>query len=213
MRLEIYSDIVCPWCYVGYARLHQALAERPNLDVEVIWLPYQLSPDMPAEGRNRREYLQERFGDANHFAAAQQQLTTLGSELGLDFHFDLIERAPNTLRAHLLLAAARGQSTLVQNALKRRLFAAYFAEGLDIGDISVLMMLAEQSGLRRGAAETALEDPELFREIDHWQEQARQLHIGGVPTFIFDRRGMFSGAQSVEVFLRALDFCSSRPAG
>lgn len=210
MRIEIYSDIVCPWCYVGYVRLQQALAERPAVTAEVIWLPYQLSPDMPEQGRNRREYLQERFGNADHFAAAQQQLTALGTELGIDFRFEAIERSPNTLRAHLLLAAARRESAEVQNELKRRLFAAYFTEARDVGDPQVLVSLAEQSGLEPEVARQALTDPALRAEVEQWQQLARQWRIGGVPSFIFDRRGTFSGAQPVEVFLRAIDFCSTK---
>jgi predicted DsbA family dithiol-disulfide isomerase len=164
---------------------------------------------MPEQGRNRREYLQERFGDADHFAAAQQQLTTLGAELGIDFRFAAIERAPNTLRAHLLLAAARRISVSVQNELKSRLFAAYFTEGLDIGDPIVLGTLAEQSGLDRETAVQALLDPALRADVEQWMQLARRWRIGGVPSFIFDRRGTFSGAQPVEVFLRAIDFCSA----
>lgn len=209
VHIEVYSDLVCPWCYVGQARLSAALKARTQGDIRVSWLPFELNPAMPIEGRDRREYMLERFGDLSRFDEAQRQLVALGSELGLQFHFDDIRRSPNTRRAHMLLQAA-GPS--LQNTLVQRLFRAYFTEGKDIGDMAVLLSLAEEVGFPGERAQAALTDQNLANEVEQLERQAQNWRISGVPTFIFDRRMAFSGAQPLEVFLRAMDACS-QPEG
>jgi predicted DsbA family dithiol-disulfide isomerase len=206
VQIEVYSDLVCPWCYVGKARLASALAVRSDIDIQVRWLPFELNPAMPLEGRDRREYMQERFGDLSRLDAAQKQLTALGAELGLQFNFDAVLRSPNTRRAHLLLQSAAPDN---QQQLVERLFRAYFTEGKDIGDESVLLDLAAESGLSAIQARTALSDPQLIRDVEQLQQQARDWRISGVPSFIFARRVAFSGAQPTEMFLRAIDTCLS----
>ncbi|NDE00883.1 MAG: disulfide bond formation protein DsbA, partial [Gammaproteobacteria bacterium] len=104
MKLEIFSDVICPWCYVGQARLEQALAARPAAQPQITWMPYQLDSSVPEEGRDRREYLLEKFGDVTHFDNAKRQLEQIGQSVGIDFRFDAIQRTPNTRRAHLLIA-------------------------------------------------------------------------------------------------------------
>jgi predicted DsbA family dithiol-disulfide isomerase len=106
MKLEIFSDVICPWCYVGQARLEQALAARPAAQPQITWMPYQLDSSVPEEGRDRREYLLEKFGDVSHFDHAKKQLEQIGRSVGIDFQFDAIQRTPNTRRAHLLIARA-----------------------------------------------------------------------------------------------------------
>jgi predicted DsbA family dithiol-disulfide isomerase len=210
MLIEVYSDTVCPWCYVGYGRLQAALQQRPQLQAEVRWLPYELNPDLPAEGMERAAYMRQRFGDVNRFAKAQESLRVLGAELGLGFDFAAISRMPNTRRSHALIAwaATAGQ----QGEIKRRVLAAYFAEGRDIGDPGVLATLAAEAGLDAIAARTAVDDPALHAAIDGLEQQARGWQITGVPTFIFDRRYAFSGAQPLSVFLQALDTAAADAA-
>ena len=205
MRIEIFSDVVCPWCHVGHARLQQALALRRDRAIEVIWLPFELNPQLPPEGRNRREYLTERFGNPNPFAKGQQQLLELGRELGIDFRFDSIERAPNTRRAHALAAAALQESPARQAEVIRGLFEAYFIAGRDVGDPQVLVEIGAGAGMDEARARAALDDAGLHAQIAEIESLAQRSNITGVPTFIFDRRQGFSGAQPLEVFLRVID--------
>jgi len=205
VRIEIFSDIVCPWCFVGQSRLAAALAKRPEIPVEVIWLPFELNPAMPPEGRPRAEYLLERFGDVNRFADAQRQLQQIGEQEGIRFNFTGIQRMPNTRRAHVLLAHARRVNPDVQPRLARILFEAYFSEGLDIADPGCLVELARRVGLEGIAADRTLDDPDLHAEVRALESLAARWNVSGVPTFIFDRHTGFSGAQPVEVFERAMD--------
>lgn len=205
VRIEIFSDIVCPWCFVGQSRLAAALAKRPEIPVEVIWLPFELNPAMPPEGRPRAEYLLERFGDVNRFADAQRQLQQIGEQEGIRFNFTGIQRMPNTRRAHVLLAHARRVNPDVQPRLARILFEAYFSEGLDIADPGCLVELARRVGLEGVAADRTLDDPDLHAEVQALESLAARWNVSGVPTFIFDRHTGFSGAQPVEVFERAMD--------
>ena len=203
MLIEVYSDTVCPWCYVGVERLLQALAQRPERAAEVRWLPFELNPDMPDGGMDRAEYMLQKFGDVNRFAGAHGQLRELGAEFGIEFDFAAINRVANTRRSHALLAwaEASGRQTDVNRALLR----AYFSQGRDIGDPTVLTAIAAECGLDGGAAAAALEDPQLRETIEALEAQALQWGISGVPTFIFDRRFAFSGAQQLPVFLEAID--------
>jgi predicted DsbA family dithiol-disulfide isomerase len=203
MLIEVYSDTVCPWCYVGMERLMQALAKRPERAAELRWLPFELNPDMPVEGMDRTEYMLQKFGDVNRFAGAHRQLCELGAELGIEFDFAAISRIANTRRSHALLAwaGAGGRQTDVNRALLR----AYFSQGRDIGDPAVLTAIAAECGLDGGAAAAALEDPQLHETIEALEAQALQWGISGVPTFIFERRFALSGAQQLPVFLEAID--------
>jgi len=201
----VFSDVICPWCYVGHARLQQALAVRRDRDIEVQWLPFELNAAMPVAGRNRREYLIERFGRPDPFAAGQQQLLELGRALGIDFRFDSIERAPNTRRAHALAAAAYRISPPLQAKVVETLFAAYFTAGRDVGDPTVLTEIGIEAGMPAAVAAAALDDASLRAEIVSLEALAQRSQISGVPTFIFDRKHGFSGAQPLESFLQVID--------
>lgn len=203
MQIEVFSDVVCPWCYVGFARLRQALAARPDLPSEVTWLPFELNPGLPPEGRDRREYMLERFGDVDRFAAAQQPLRVVGAELGIDFRFERVTRAPNTRRAHMLLAHARREGR--QGAVKSALLEAHFTRGLDVADPAVLAEVAGSCGLDPAAARRAVDDAGLRSEVEALEALAHRWQVSGVPTFVFDRRQAFSGAQPLEVFLRVFE--------
>lgn len=205
----MFSDVICPWCYVGHARLQQALAARQDRDIEVEWLPFELNAAMPIAGRNRREYLIERFGRPDPFAAGQQQLLELGRALGIDFRFDSIERAPNTRRAHALAAAAHRIAPQLQAKVVEALFAAYFTAGRDIGDPVVLAEIGLEAGMPADVAAAALDDASLHAEIISLEALAQRSQISGVPTFIFDRKHGFSGAQPLESFLQVIDALSA----
>lgn len=205
MRIEVFADFICPWCYVGLARLQQALAARSGCGLQVVWLPFELNSSMPLAGRNRREYLIERFGRPDPFADGQRQLLAIGAELGIDFRFDAIERAPNTRRAHALTAAAGDHSAVLQGEVVRRLFAAYFTEGRDIGDPDVLRAIGIAAGMDDALIAAALDDPQRHAAIEQLEALAQRSQISGVPTFVFDRRRGFSGAQPLALFLQVID--------
>jgi predicted DsbA family dithiol-disulfide isomerase len=205
VQIEVVSDIVCPWCYVGKRKLEAALAARPHYGSVITWLPFELNPDMPQAGMPRDQYMRERFGDVNRFAAAQEQLVAIGQSLGIDFRFDGDRHMPNTRRAHMLLRAAGRASTDVQTRLKERLLSAYFTRGENLSDASVLLSAAGDAGLAPDVAAAALDDTELKNEIVATEQELAKLGVSGVPTFIFNRRFAFSGAQDESVFLSALD--------
>jgi predicted DsbA family dithiol-disulfide isomerase len=201
LTIDIVSDVVCPWCYVGEKRLEAALAEEPG-PVMVRWRPYQLDPTIPEGGLDRAEYMARKFGDSGRVKSAHDNLTRLGAEVGVPFAFDKIKRSPNTLDAHRLLrwAASAG----VQAEVADRLFRAYFVEGRDIGDRNVLLAIAAECGLDPGLVEKLFAegaDADLVRlEI----EQAQAMGVSDVPFFIFAGRLGVPGAQEPSVLRRAI---------
>lgn len=213
MIVEVFSDTVCPWCYVGKLRFEQAVAQRAAAQPgaaapPVRWLPFELNPDLPPEGADRADYLRARFGDVKRFESAQAQLREIGAELGIEFRFDLIRRMPNTRRSHALIALAAnapdGEPSR-QPQVKERILRAYFTEGRDIGDPAVLVEIAAEEGLDAGSVRESLDDPHLHAEIAQLEARARQQGIQGVPAFVFNRRHLVSGAQEPSVFVQVLD--------
>lgn len=205
--VDIVSDTICPWCMIGKRRFERALAQRPDLQVHVAWRPYQLNPDMPAEGADRQSYLEAKFGGRERAEAIYQRVREAGAEEGIEFDFDRIPRTPNTLDSHRLIrwAAAAG----VQEAVVEMLFQAYFTDGEDIGDRQVLLRIAEEANMDRGLVAELLEqgaDLELIMKED---AMARQMGIQGVPCFIIDRKYVVSGAQDPEVFLQAFEMAEN----
>lgn len=209
LHIEVVSDVVCPWCYVGKRRLDAALAARTNYAATVTWLPFELNPDMPEAGMPRDAYLLARFGDVNRFAAAQAQLVAIGTEVGIEFRFDGDRHMPNTRACHMLLRYAgwydERHETQLQAALQERLMAAYFTHGRNLSERAVLLEIATAAGFEPASAEQALDDRALRAEVVATEGELQTLGVSGVPTFIFDRRFAFSGAQPIAVFLDALD--------
>lgn len=200
MRIDIFSDTVCPWCFIGKRHLERALLETGITDADICWHAFQLNPDMPAGGRDRKSYLLEKFGpDVGQ--RIHSRLQEAGRAAGIEFQFERIARSPNTLDSHRLirLAASRGR----QNAAVEALFHAYFIEGQDIGDKQVLVAIAETLELGDGVS-AWLDGPSEIETVRDEDISARRLGITGVPFFIFDRRHALSGAQPVEVFVRVL---------
>jgi predicted DsbA family dithiol-disulfide isomerase len=208
VRIDVFSDVVCPWCFVGKRRLEQALAQAGLSDAEVHWHAYQLNPDLPPEGVDRKQYLETKFGPG----AAERihaRLGDAGKSTGIDFQFDKIQRSPNTRDAHRLLWLADGQGK--QNALKEALLNAYFIEGHDVGDRKVLAEIAASVGLE-GDVPTFLAGDGGVQEVEQDLMSATRLQISGVPFFILDGRIALAGAQPPEVFQQALDAARSQPA-
>lgn len=205
MRVEIWSDITCPWCYIGRRRFERALERFPNRDeVEVIWRSFQLDPGAPSVyPGSSHEMLMQRYGISRERAQAMHaQVTNLAAAEGLEYNFDLV-RPVNTHDAHRLihLAAVHGR----QGELKERLQKAYFTEGLILSDVDTLVRLAAETGLDADEARIALESSAFSDSVQADIRRAQMLGISGVPFFLFDETYGVSGAQPAEAFLNVLD--------
>jgi predicted DsbA family dithiol-disulfide isomerase len=203
MHIDIVSDVVCPWCYIGKRRLERALARRPELAVTRSWRAFQLNPDLPSEGVPHAFYLAAKYGGSHNANRAFAALSTAGRGEGIDFAFDRIGRAPNTLRAHRLirLAASEGAGDDIVEAL----FHAYFLEGLDIGDIDVLAAIAGRTGFDAAEVRSYLAGETGTDEVRAEDRRARHLGIHAVPCFVLERGYAISGAQEPEMFLSLFD--------
>jgi predicted DsbA family dithiol-disulfide isomerase len=198
--IEIVSDVICPWCYIGKRRLEKALpligALLADVEVEIRWLPFQLNPDMPAAGVPRQEYRKAKFGSLERAKTLDARVASEGSGEGIAFAFDRIERTPNTVRAHQLIELAQRQG--VGNPVVDALFRAYFEEARDVGDAAVLEDIAARCGVRDWPQ--AADAP----TVAQLEEDMRGLGISAVPTFIFDRRTGVSGAHPPESLAAAM---------
>lgn len=201
MQVEVWSDLVCPWCYLGKRRLEAALAQRPDLPVALGWRPFELNPDMPPGGAERREYLTRKFGDPARLAAAHQRLVELGRAAGIHYRFDAIRRVPNTRAAHALIALAGGRQDTVVDGL----FRAYFEEARDVGDVDELVEIGAAAGLERAALRAPLATGAGSVAVAAAERDAERLGIGGVPFFVLGGRWAVSGAQEPATLVAALD--------
>jgi predicted DsbA family dithiol-disulfide isomerase len=215
-RVDIISDAICPWCYVGKRHLEQALpvlAEQ-GLAFTVQWHPFQLNPDMPEAGLDRREYRITKFGSWERSQQLDAQLAEKGRAAGLDIRLDLQRRTPNTLAAHRTIRLAHAHG--VQNAVVEALFAGYFTEGADIGDPATIARLADGAGLPADAVLAMLAGEEGRAEVLAEDVNARRSGINGVPSFIMANHVLFSGAvpaeTMVEAFAHAWRILSSQAA-
>jgi predicted DsbA family dithiol-disulfide isomerase len=203
MKIDIIVDTICPWCYVGKKRFERALSMRPQPDLEVGWRAFQLNPRMPEDGMDRREYVTEKFGGLERANAIHGSLIQAGVEEGIEFDFSRIDRTPNTVNSHRLVryAAAFGVQTPVITAV----FDAYFLDGKDIGDPSILADIAASAGLEHTPVLEFLESDVDTATILEEDELARRLGVNGVPCFIVDRKYAVSGAQMPEVLVQVFD--------
>jgi predicted DsbA family dithiol-disulfide isomerase len=203
MHLEIFSDTVCPWCYIGKRRLERALRERPMPDLAIRWRAFQLNPGMPAGGMDRRQYMAAKFGSAERATRLFDTVTRVGADEGIRFSFDRIARTPNTMKSHRLLALAAQHGR--QSQVLDRLFAAYFGEGRDIGQAGVLVDVGEESQLPRIEVEAALSEDSPIGTSLAEDFLARRQGINGVPYFVFNGRFGLSGAQEPEALYHMFD--------
>ena len=215
-RIDIVSDAICPWCYIGKRQLERALAELggQGLRFTVQWNPFQLNPDMPPGGVARATYRAAKFGSAERALALDTRVSEAARAVGLDFHLDRIVRTPNTIDAHRLiwLAAREG----VQDAVMEAVFAAYFIDGRDIGDPAVLEACAVAAGLDGAAVRGFLAGGAVVGEMRAADQAAREAGVSGVPSFFLDGYGLFSGAlpaaQMAEALRRGHDVLHQRAA-
>jgi predicted DsbA family dithiol-disulfide isomerase len=212
IRIDIVSDVVCPWCVIGYRQLERAVGVLGDrAEVHVRWHPFQLAPDLPPEGRTLGDYSRERYGATPEQAqASRSRITALGEELGIDFRYSGESRIYNTARAHRLLVWAGEQGR--QTALKLALFEAYFTGQRNVSDDDVLLDAADAAGLDREAARAALDEPRyaeiVNEEVRYWQDQ----NVTGVPAFVVNGKYMIPGAQDAGTFVRFLERVIEREA-
>jgi predicted DsbA family dithiol-disulfide isomerase len=201
LQIEVYSDVICPWCYVGKRRLERALQQLDGgLKTEIHWRPFQLNPTMPQQGMDRRVYLETKFGSLRVFEEMEQHLLEAGKTEQIPFAFGKIVRTPNTFQAHRLIWYAGQQGH--QDAIVNELFKGYFEEGFDIGSASVLTELADRAGLKAAAF---LESDDGCAEVKAEEVVGHKLGIRAVPYFVLDNAYGISGAQPVEVFVAAIE--------
>ncbi len=203
MRIDIYSDTVCPWCFLGKRRFESALAMRPQYEPHVRWRPFELNPDLPAEGVDRASFLATRSADQERFKQGEIALMDLGKAAGINFRFDLIQRLPNTRRSHLLIAHAAWQGR--QGEVKERIMRAYFQEGCDIGDIDELVRLGAEAGLDAADCRQALVLRSGQNAIVAAERHAAAVGLTAVPAFIFNGEYAVAGAQESDRFIVAMD--------
>lgn len=197
LHIEVYSDVVCPWCYVGKRRIERALRELDG-DVRVAWWPFQLNPTMPKAGLERTAYLEAKFGSLDAFRQMEEHVLAAGAEERIAFAFEKIARTPNTFLAHRLIWHAGQQGC--QNAMVDSLFKGYFEEGADIGSPSVLAQLAERAGLK---AEPFLRSQDGTAEVKAEESAGHRLGIRSVPYFLLNGTYALSGAQPPDRFVAA----------
>ena len=202
MRLDIYSDTICPWCFVGKRRLERALAERPQPGLQIRWRAFQLNPGMAADGMDRRTYLDLKLGGSERAERIYVAGRKAGRGEGIPFAFDRIKRTPNTLASHRLLRLAAGSR---QGVLAEALFTAYFLRGADIGDKRVLADIAVGVGLGQAEVEAFLDGRSETDAVLAEDAQARRQGINGVPCFVFNGRFALSGAQEPEALYQLFD--------
>ncbi len=205
IAIDVVSDVVCPWCYLGQRRLAEAIASVPDIEVSVRWRPYQLDPSIPEGGLDRESYMRAKFGSAGRLRAAHERLTAMGREAGIAFDFGAIRRAPNTLDAHRLIRWAAGaDGEARQQAVVERLFRLYFEEGADVGDRSVLVEAAREAGLDAALVETLLAAGADTAEVTAEIETARRMGVTGVPCFLLEGRYAVVGAQDTATLADAI---------
>ena len=210
LDIDLVSDFVCPWCFLGKVRLDRALAElrvsRPDLDVRVNWLPFFLNPDTPAAGEPYREFLEAKFGGPIKAEAVLDKVRAVAADDGLVYAFERIQTRPNTLASHRLMyrAQAQGQKPERIQALGHALFAAHFQEGRDIGDLDTLADIAAACGERREAVREWLAGRGEVDKVKRMAEGVRRQGVEGVPFFILNRKMALSGAQSAAVLGAAI---------
>lgn len=211
VKLDILSDPICPWCFIGKALLDRALAERPDHPFTIEWHPFQLNPDMPAGGMDRREYLETKFGGKEQAVRAYMPVHEAAEKAGLKLDLGGIRRTPNTLNAHRLIhwAGIEGK----QQAVVSFLFDAYFRQGKDIGDTEVLVEIAERAEMEGAAIRRLLEGDADAEDIRARDAHARERGVNGVPTFIVANRHVLTGAQPTELWLQVIDEINQQRQG
>ena len=206
MQVDIVSDTVCPWCFIGKRKLERALAQRPDMSFDIRWRVYRLDPSVPLEGVDRRTYMKAKFGDSPRATAMGDAIRAAGRTVDIEFAFDRIERRPNTTNSHRLIrwAASSGKQT----EIVERLFKAYFEDGRDIGDTNTLVDIAAEAGMDAELVRKLLSGDSDRDLIGREDMLAHRMGISGVPTFIFANKYLISGAHDADKLVTTIDRAS-----
>ena len=204
LRIDIVSDVVCPWCVIGFINLRKAITQlSPKVEFEINWKPYELHPEIPENGYDKKLYMQQRFGDLSGKASPYKQIEKIGKSLGFDFNFSKSERIPNTFNAHRLLWKAREFG--IQTELSEALFKCYFTEGKDIGSKEVLLEVATKVGMDLKTMQLFLDSKEGGQETADEEMSFIEKSIGAVPTFFINEKYIIQGGQEPETFVSFLN--------
>lgn len=202
--IDVVSDVVCPWCFIGLKRLDAALASLPDIEVAVHWRPFQLDPTIPPEGKDRRQYMLAKFGSEEKLRQIHANITPVGAAEGITFDFDAITISPNTIDAHRVIRWAGAAGNDVQSNLVRTLFSFYFEQGKNIGDHGVLVEAARQAGMDAAVVEAMLPTHADRDEVANEVATASKMGISGVPCFLLEGKYAVMGAQDSATLVQAV---------
>jgi len=211
MQIDVVFDTVCPWCYVGKRRFERALKLRPNIKPNIRYRSFLLNPDLPPQGVDRREYLERKFGGSAQYERVVEALVFTGKGEGINFALDKIKRTPNSANSHRLIRLARTMNR--QTEAVDMLFSAYFERGLDIGNVEVLVRLAEEIGLEKSMAYAHLSTETDLNAVYTENARMHRMGITGVPCYIFNEGRAIAGAQEPEILVRMFDMALAEAAG
>jgi predicted DsbA family dithiol-disulfide isomerase len=203
MQIDVISDTVCPWCYIGKRRLERAMKLRPQIQFDVRWRPFQLDPATPKEGVERRVYIERKFGSTDKIRPIHTALLEAGKAEGIAFAFEKIARTPNTINSHRLIRWSH--SAGVQDAVVELLFHRYFIDGADIGDLAVLAQIGADAGMDRELVEELLKSDADREKVEHEDTMARKIGINGVPTYLVGGKVLVTGAQDADHLAHVID--------
>ena len=199
LKIDIVSDVVCPWCAIGYKKLSKAMEDlNEEILFEVNWKPYELHPEIPTEGFNKEEYYKIKFGNSNGSRDRFNHITEEGKKAGLEFNFDKSKNLPNTFLAHRLLWFSRSKD--MQDVIAEALFHAYFTEGRDIGSINELISISTENGLQKSEIKDFFKTDVGSDEILREELRAKEMKIFSVPTYIFNKKYLLVGGQEADTF-------------
>ena len=205
MRLDIFSDFICPWCFIGKRRLEAAFKARSDVKFNINWQPFQLNSDMPVDGMDRQHYLSLKFGSTKNADDIYNNIKLAGKNIGINFQFEKITHTPNSSNAHRLAKYVKDIDPNALDNLVENLFNGYFIAGENIGDIGILSKIAASVGIDKNAAYDYLQTSDNVEYIKISSQQARHEGINGVPYFIFNEKYSISGAQEAEAFFPIFD--------
>ena len=212
ISIDVVSDVVCPWCYIGLKRLDAAMEQAKEVPVDVRWRPYQLDATIPPEGRDRKQYMLAKFGSEERLREIHQRVAEAGRSAGIDFALDAIKVSPNTLDAHRVIRWAASAEGNRQTEVKKRLMRAYFEEGRNVGDRAVLVDIAREAGMDAAVVEALLATDADVAETRTEIETAQQMGVTGVPCYLLEGRYAVMGAQDPAVLADAIRQISAAKA-
>ena len=204
IKVDVVSDVMCPWCYIGKRRLEDALEQLDDIVVDLRWRPFQLDATLPPEGKDRKRYLEQKFGGPDRAAAIYQRIRDAGAEDGIAFDFDAIEKSPNTLDAHRLIRWAQGEGEKTGDRVVEALFRAFFLEGQNIGDHDVLTRIASNAGMDGPLVRELLASDRDKAETQAEIEMAQRMGVTGVPCFVLADKYAVQGAQDATTLVNAI---------